>query len=450
MAVDSQSLWLKFLYELSSKVAGANPDVGVQTLYPFQMWDWGGTEYPLDSIPYAQQIFLDRVPLAPVGNFLPAPANFSSNYLQFISQLDTQDDSDPKIKDLYQKLVDAEASQSKLMKEATSAWLNDKTKPADQSFTDWLKGNATYSRKLEQADLDVTAAQDNYNEYRGAKFEDIKRATDRYNNNLLYITNQGGQQVQVAPWFTSDNPYALVEKITGNNFGGDATKGQAFKFSLDSSTQEYDYERIWGKASTGLDLGFFSIYADGKFEQVSLSTMSSNWTIDFSFQSFDPITIGVPDWYDSGVVQGRRNGPFRTGFTGYKDSGKPKDVWFFGDGGLLGRMSTVMWVGYRPTVTIRAGKSVYDYVKKKIDAGGGLQIGPFRFSASGSSETVSTFEFNSSLEITASAKADWPYIICDTALPTVPSAALNQRMLTTRRATASGGQPRAAVAARQP
>src|SRR4051812_13645871 len=101
MALDNQSMWLRFLQELATKVAGSSATLGVQTLFPFAIWDWGGKSFPTDSIPYAQQVFLDRVPTEPVGNYLPAPAAFSSNYLEFLSQLNLQDGSDPKLEELY-------------------------------------------------------------------------------------------------------------------------------------------------------------------------------------------------------------------------------------------------------------------------------------------------------------------------------------------------------------
>ena len=281
--------------------------------------------------------------------------------------------------------------------------------------------------KVEQAEADYTAAQAAYNDYQAEKYVDVARALETYDENLLTIKNQAGQLVEVAPWFTDGTPYDFVRAITGNNFGGDATKGQALSVKMNESTAEYDYRKVWG-TEEGLYLGFLSIYEGGSYESVDLSEFSEDWSIAFSFQSFDPVPIILPNWYDSGVVQGRRNGPFRTGFSGYYDPDNPNDVYFFGDGGILSRMLTQMWVAYRPTVTLNAGTTIHTYVQEKIEAGGSLQIGPFNFGASGGSETESTFDFSQGTEIIAQAQGDWPYIVCNLAVETVPSQEQNDLM----------------------
>jgi hypothetical protein len=431
MALNDQTLWLKFLGAIANKVAGGSNTLGVQTLYPFALWDWGGTEYPLDSIPYAQQIFLDRVPLAPVGNYLNPPASFSQNYLQFLSQLNLQAGNDPELERLYKAYDDAVRSLDKAQKDADLAYRNDKSRPEDEPYERWLANSSVWKSKIRFAEDAVEAAGTNYNNYRAQKFTDIKRAISRYDDNLLYIKNQAGQPVEVAPWFTSQTPYDFVNTITGGNFGGNATKGQAFAFTMNEETSTYDYERIWGKAAGLFTNGFIGVYAGGKFEQVDIRDFASGWSISFTFQSFDPILVGNPDWYDSGVTQGRRNGPYRTGFSGYKDPSTPKDVWFFGDGGLLSRMTTEMWVAYRPTVMINAGEELHTFFKRKIEAGGGLQIGPFRFGGSGGSETISKFSFSSGYQVIAEAEADWPYIVANAALPTVPPESVSRSALAT-------------------
>lgn len=431
--VDNQELWTKMLNEIATKIAGSSTNIGVQTLFPFKMWDWGGKTPPLNSIPYEQQMFLDRVPLDPVANFLNAPNNFSSNYLQFIDQLNTQDPNDPKINQLYQILQDNLRKLNTVMNNAQSAYNNDRNRPEDQSFEDWLNKSRVFKAQVEQAELDHQMAQTNYNNYRSQKFNDIKRAVDKYDTNLLYITDPAGQSKEIAPWFIDKMPYDYVNEITGNNFGSNATKGNKFNFAIDSSTKEYDYKRVFGEANASFSLGFFSINVGGSYEKVDINTFESNWSISFQFQSFDQITVGTPDWYDSGVVQGRRNGPFRTGFSGYKDPSKRNDVWFFGQEGVLGRMMTTIAVGYRPKVVIKAGKKVTQYVKEKIEAGGSLQIGPFSFGGRGGSETVANYEFTSNGEIVVTSEGNWPYIVGLVSQPTTPSKTLNQRMLMANR-----------------
>ena len=431
---EEDNLWLMFLNKLAEQVSGGAPDSPVQTLFPFKMWDWGGTEYPAGSIPYEQEMFLNVVPLAPVGNYMGSPAIFSSNYRQFLSQLNLEA-GDPKIDELYRKYQDASRKYQTLENQAYTAYLNDKKRPQDEPYYEWLEKNTYWQNQLAQAAKDMKTAQDNYNNYQAEKFEDIHRAIKMYDENLIYITAPSGQSVKAAPWYTDQIPYDYTMFITGNNFGGDAVKGNEFSFEINKSTQNYDYKRYWGSASLGVKYGFFSIDMNGSFERVETSKFKSDWTISFSFQSFDAITVGSPDWYDSGVVQGRRNGPYRTGYVGYKAQAAPNDVWFFGDEGILYRKFTSMWVGYRPIVIIDAGKEVADYVKQKIDAGGKLQIGPFRFSAKGGEEeTKSRFEY-SGTKIIVESKGDWPYIVCMASYPTVPPPKVSERMVATKKAS---------------
>jgi hypothetical protein len=427
------ALWLQFLNELAQKVAGSDQTNVVQTLFPFKLWDWGGKDYPVGSIPYQQQDFLDVVPTAPVGNYMGSPLEFSSDYLQFLSQLNLQA-GDPKIDELYQKYKDKSREYATLDAQAHTAYKNDRNRPEDEPYSDWLAKNTYWKNKLAQAEKDMKLAEDNYNNYRAEKFEDIRRALEMYDNNLIYITNRAGQQELVAPWFTDQIPYDFVMTITGDNFGGDATRGNAFSFKINEQTSKYDYQRYWGTAELGVDFWFFSIDTKGSFERVNRNVFKSDWSISFSFQSFDQITVGTPAWLDTGVVMGRRNGPYRTGFVGYRSQAGPGDTWFFGDGGILARRFTAMWVGYRPTVVIDAGEEIHTYVKEKIEAGGSMQIGPFRFSAGGSSETESSFDFTYGTHIIVENKSDWPYILCVATYPTVPSESLNNRMVEAKKA----------------
>src|SRR5581483_1452850 len=93
------------------------------------------------------------------------------------------------------------------------------------------------------------------------------------------------KSIKVRMWGTTPvTPYAYVEQITGNNFGGDATAGSPRNFSLNNSSETYSYNQYYAEGGGGLWDDFFGFEAGGSYSHVDWSQYSTQYTVNFKFQ----------------------------------------------------------------------------------------------------------------------------------------------------------------------
>lgn len=404
----SKQLSLQFMEALSESIV---LDGVPQLIQPFQAWDWGGENYPIGMVPYEQVAALDNVPNTPVENSEgegAAGRGFADRYLLFLRMLEPKITDDPEYKRLQRDVRDAQDKLNSATNSAEAAWANYKKRTTStMSFTEWLDGpGAAYNSTILQATKELTAAgaaQDAYAE----KFQDaISDALATYTGGLLEVNGPFGP-VEVAPWLTSDRPFDYVRKITGDHFGGPAVKGSPRSFEIDSSSAEYSASEVWAEAEASF-LDWFVIAGGGSYEKVDVSSFSTDYTISFAFEDLETIEVYPGDWYNGAMLGGFANGPFATGFSGFKQG---TDRYFFGAQGELARMYTNLVVGYRPTITLDAGEAFSSYLHQRIEGGGVLWIGPFAVEAGGGSDTTKgTVSFDGSA-ISIKGQGDWPYIV---------------------------------------
>ena len=72
--VDQSTLWLQYLEQLNTLVT-TEPGEGMQAIYPFRAWDWGGQSPVPGSYSYEQWSALNVVPATPYLNANTSPAS---------------------------------------------------------------------------------------------------------------------------------------------------------------------------------------------------------------------------------------------------------------------------------------------------------------------------------------------------------------------------------------
>ncbi len=417
----NSAFWLQFMQALSDTVQlpGA-----VQAIYPFEVWNWGG-QSTLPTMTFQQYQVLNPVPSSPVNNTNAAASaqGFGETYQNWLYVLNGQPgQTDPQYLRLQQAVSVASGTLATDQNTAAAAYANFVSSTSStETYTQWLANEgAPYGAQITLDKGTLTNAQTALSNYLANMSGPITNAASQYNGNLVSVVNPAGQQVKVPGWFTSQSPYSYVLGITGQNFGGNATKGNALSVSFNQASSSYDYSSQYSQSTTEKDYFFVSVLENNTWSQVDMSQYSSDYTVNFNFQDLTTVAVTPGQWYNSGLVGVHKNGPYYQGYSGFADTAG--DTYFFGQGGLMARQVTAMVVGYRPTLTISAGSAFATFMQQQQSSASGVQVGPFYvdFSSSSSFGQAGTMSVSNDT-ITVTGTGDWPYIIAFSSEWTVPS-----------------------------
>ena len=408
----SEVLWLQYLEALGRTITiqGA-----AQVTFPYVIWNWG-EKSKTPGLTYDQFQYLDRVPETPVADYqsFGAKQGFGDQYSLFLQSIDDiPSEKNKAYEALLQAQDDAIGALGTVESEITAAFQNYLDAGGEETRTVWLNNEgSSYKLRLATAKDAVQQATRRVNAFRQALAGPIRNALEKYQENQVNIPNPLNPQkpLQVPGWGTSATPYNHVLDITGDNFGGKATKGAAGSFGITAASSKYDYEKVYGEGEAGLETDFFGIRLEGSYEKVDMSSFSSEYSITFQFQDLASIAVNPGAWWTGGIVGTYQNGPYfpfrPTGFD--KGGGKP---YFFGNGGLLARQINSLIVGYRPSVIVDGGETFATSVKEAIKGSGALRVGPFTVGGGGGSIDSSGSVTFDGAQITIEAAGDWPYIV---------------------------------------
>ncbi len=412
-AVDlGEILWLQYISALEDKIQIQGTP---QVTYPFSVWDWGGKS-TLPGLTFPQYQFLDQVPEAPVPNSqeFGSKPGFGSQYRLFLQSIDDIPATDNAA---YEKLLqdqdDAINQLNLVISEIVAAFQNYLDAGGTETRTEWLNHEGVgFKLKLEQANDAYATATARVDNFRQKLAGPIKDALEIYQDNLINIPDPLNPQkpLKVPGWGTSQTPYNHVLQITGNQFGGNATKGAQASFGITAATKRFDFEKAYGSGQTYVFGDFFAAELNGSYERVDTSSFTSEYSITYQYQDLTTVKVSPGAWFTGGIMGTYQNGPyfpFRP--SGFKQDGTRP--YFFGSGGLLARQITDVVVGYRPQVIIDGGEQFRQTVEQQIKVGGGLRIGPFFVGGDGGSETTSGSISFDGAQITVQGEGDWPYIM---------------------------------------
>ena len=201
----------------------------------------------------------------------------------------------------------------------------------------------------------------------------------------------------------------------GQAWRGKLTQGSAggFEITLDASKADNQIEKSWAAASASYDAVFWSVSGSGGWERNTQlqSDASVTATVKVQSSTLVPITPGV--WYDGGLMRDLARGTSSGTVLdqGWTAKGGPGSHSIFGEYGLLSTRVSNLVVVYKPSYSITMASSTFSSFHQKIEAGGGVRIGPFTFGGSGGNERTETHSTGNKTTLTSTSTSDNPLII---------------------------------------
>jgi|GEM_PF-857139 len=424
--VSQKTLWLQYMEGLSNQVKLKTGEA-LQLIYPYTPWDWGGRDPVANSFTYEQYQVLNTVPANPAANVNDGAAGsqsgFDNAYHNWFTWLALGDyEQNPQYQELNDQLTNMTTKYTNTYEQAKNQWKN-QTGGTGEAFEKWLNdpGQAGLAMQISQAKKNMERASQQLNEYVARISGPIEDIQKTYNNTdyQSFVTDpNSGKSIQLRTWGTvPSNPYNYVEKITDNNFGGNASKGTPSQVTFNSETQQYNYEKTYGAAALGFDFDFIGIEAEGSYEKIDWSKFDETYEISIAFQDLVSIDVNAGDWFSGSNLTTYARGPYTKGFSEFNNG---SDNYFFGEGGALCRIYDRLIAGYRPTITIKGGSSFATYMKEKWETESGIMIGPFLFGGVVEhTKEKDTLEVKNG-EIIITSNSDWPMIVGMTSQWTIP------------------------------
>lgn len=418
MAVEQSTLWLQYLEQLNAAI---KPKTGeaLQLIHPFQPWNWGGESPPFGNYPYEQWAALNVVPSTPYLNSNTSPATqsgFDLGYEIWFNALAIGDlATDPHYKELQNAFKEASNKTAKEWAEVEAIWQN-QTGGHGVELTKWLEEakNKSYARRIEAAESEEAGLKTQLAEYQAGITSPVKSTREAFANPTYQsetIDPNGTKKGMQRIWATvPTTPWERVQEITEQKFGGPAVHGERERFTVESSSSQYDYSEYYAKGETGFWDDFIGAGGEGSVKQIEWSSFDEQYKLEFSFEDFLRVEVQPRPWYAGTAVNSFGAGPYAKGFARYSSEAQGGSH-FFGPGGSLSRLYTALVVGYRPSVTITAGSEFASYLHKEWEAEGGLEIGPFFFGAKASGESTSSTSSVKGESIELKSTANWPVIL---------------------------------------
>ena len=379
---EADSTMWGFMYKAMMDTLGVEPS-NFQLIYPFTSWNWDTASPGHVSAP--EYNFLSTVPQwSGVGAYISSGTPLSSAYELFLNALVVSADPVQQRKIEVQQVVvgDIGNQLDQKIRDARDAYANDPTVVNNvPDWTSWLAdafgGRYVYGKAIEGFRVQYDNAFEFLHELIDQSTDpNFKLAMYRLNNQDYWTkvdTSTGPGSIS-APGYTKTLSYAAwVTQVTGS---GGGLKGS---FGWSNSESHFDWKKTWAKGDASFGTGFWGVYVKGSWEQQDWMAKSSDLSVEIEMEATDQIPIQHSGWFDQKFLNARNKGEYRQGYD--HDN-------FFGPKGSMGVMKTQMYVCYKPKFTITSNKSFSEEHKKKFAAAGGLRIGPFKFGASGGSESV--------------------------------------------------------------
>lgn len=342
-----------------------------------------------------------------VGAYVSSGDRFNQAYEQFLNVLVAQTD-DPelraKINTSEGVLTDATNEYTTAYNQAQSVYLDTPDgKQNKPPFTEWLGTPAGkgWQTKIGAAEFKMNQAQLNYNALVAqANTPGLSNAQSQFKNQDFYakLNDPGLANFPKVPmWSVSQNASAWVDSIKA----GQGPAGAVMGFTNRDSS--YDFSKTWAGGSLSIEQVFWSVNVSGKWERITEFESDQELQVSIEFEAIDQITIQPADWYNGPFVRSMGDGPFVKGYSKYGGEG---DKAVFGEKGFIGLLKAAMFVGYKPTFTIKTSQSSFRSFVEKFKASIGIRIGPFTINADGGiersqwsySEAGSTFTGTSTSE----------------------------------------------------
>ncbi len=374
-----------------------------QLVYPMTSWNW-----PTNNLGFttsAQYDFCSTIPQwSATGSYASSGATYDNAYQQFLNTIAVVT-TNPTLK---QQII---AAQNQLAQDSSSlqsiagqaqATYTTSVPSNNPTYTAWLGTPAGLGYAAQINTLTLTVNQDQ------AVLNQLltQQTTPNLSNAQLALANQSyytklSDQANfpaVPTWSISQASAAWVSQVQG---GG----GTGGSISFNNSQTAYDYSKTWAQGSTSVGGFFWSVYANGSWEQCTQFQSDSSLSCTISFQAWDTISITPSKWYSGTTAFA--NGPFAPGYTAKAPA---TYAYMFGQGGVIPVMKTGMLVCYQPKVKITVSQSTYQSFQQQWSAAGGIQIGPFQLGGSSGGSTFNWSSTSSGMECIIESTSTTPLI----------------------------------------
>ncbi|MET0401119.1 MAG: hypothetical protein ABW123_01895 [Cystobacter sp.] len=398
--------------------------LGTPILYNF------GTAGAGQMDPSTYQIVSQMPVWSPVGAFSQDGTTLFSAYRQLLQHV-TFKVSDAKAADLARQKSQISDQQRKLNQaydDMTQAY-NVQTANGGAVFQaqyptlkDWLAGPGKAYSGTAQALID---ALNTLNNKYAQDLANIAGGDSSLNNALTAIqTPSGTPATGVAPagWIAvADSGGTLrwqpefVLNKDPSQVRQDLTRGSvgSFTVNLSASKSSASMQKSWAEGSASRDVLFFSINAGGSWEKLDIDNDDTSISVDISVQSSMLVPVSPGVWYDGGFLKNLAQNTSTGGYQlsdGWTATGSGDNT-AFGMNGLVSTNVASLILVYKPKVTVTMSQQTYQRNYEKIQASGGISIGPFSFGGSGGTEKDFTVKTNGSTSFTVESTSSDPQII---------------------------------------
>lgn len=369
---------------------------------------------------------------SPVGTFGTADATFVSAYKQVLQNV-TYKPSPSQQNALQELLSQKNEANQNLARAQAQANSNYNVAKANggaifaaqyPTVQDWLNGpGAAFAADVEKATQQFTDVSNQYNAmYQAAHPKTLENAQTALipptSNPADGVPPQGWTIVQDQSGVNRFEP-AFNIGTTGEDIRAKLSTGTIGQFTvnIDASDTTSKITKSWAGAQGGYDAFFWGVEASGGWEKLDIADNDKSLKATVSVKSSTLVQIS-PDqnWYDSGFMRqlAKGSGPDGTGWVinpPWVAKGAKGSSSLFGQYGLLSARVSGLLVAYQPSFSLTMSESTYQKNYQKIEAGGGLRIGPFHFGGHGGHESTYTHETNNKDTFTGGSTSTDPLII---------------------------------------
>lgn len=407
-ATDADDKPWGLLYRALINSLGASPD-SFQLVYPFVSWTWATPA--AGTIGSAQYDFCSTAPQwDAVGAYASGGDRVDLSYQQFLRVIPVATD-DPDLRDQINVATDALTEASNQYTQAVDIALaiyDDKVTDNNPPFTEWLgtlAGRGYQSNiaaaldKMAQAEINLAALVDQ------ANTPGLADARNQFVNEDFYVRLADPNLTKlpkVPNWSISQNAAQWLDKVKAGKGPAGATMG------FNNRESSFDYSKTWAGGQAKIQQLFWEVRVNGRWERIDSFETDSQVEVSLEFDAFDLIQIQPSLWYNGGFVRSMANGPFIRGYSPYGEDGTQA---VYGENGFFNLLKTGMYVGYKPSFSIRTSNSTFKQFSEKFKVATGLRIGPFTFEADGGSEKSGWHADENGSSFTGTTTSDQPMII---------------------------------------
>ena len=412
MSDQTSNLYGQTYEQILRAVSGGFYNQHFQLVNPMEDWTWPTSSYGyIDPQAYR---FVGQVPIwSAAGEYVPGGSDMHQTYLQVLSLWNAlgKGINEEQVKQAQDQVTRAREQLDQDLGKANEAYSSyRKGVPASETpqiYDSWIAEH--WKTTLDKDRLEYNKALEALGLIIGQKNAGLQMAIDAAtppsnpsDHKSGFVETKVGSLTEVRPDYIFPDPKEWADRI---GYEG----GNSLKIHVSASASSSSLEKSWAGGSTGMEMGYFSLFSSEGWQKFDLET-DKNVEVDITLKAYSTFNVGPnPSWYNSGLlsvlaIEDDWNPPFST-----KGGGGKKPV--FGKDGVFPLVLTGLVGGYQPSIDIKMSDTTYRKHKDHFDTAGGIRIGPFRFGGSGSFAQKEFQKKSDSQKFHVESSATYPFIM---------------------------------------